>query len=66
MASMSKEYKELRCRDVGVDCDFTARAETIEGVIEACAEHAVQMHGMKSFPPELWAKMRSHLRTVRA
>jgi predicted small metal-binding protein/mannose-6-phosphate isomerase-like protein (cupin superfamily) len=59
-------YRELRCRDCGVDCDFTARAESIEGVIEQCAEHAKTAHGITSFPPNFWANMRQHIRSVRA
>jgi len=60
-----KEYKELTCRDVGVDCDFTARAETIEEVIAQCVDHAKNKHDMKGFGPELYAKMRSNIRNVR-
>lgn len=54
----------LCCRDVGVDCDFTARGETIQEVIEKCTEHAVNEHGMKGFGPELYARMRAHIQTV--
>ncbi len=58
------EIKELNCRDVGVDCDFCARAASVEEVVEQCAEHARTNHGMKSFTPELYAKMRAHIKTV--
>lgn len=60
----SKEHKELCCRDVGVDCDFTARGGTIQEVVDRCAEHAIAAHGWKGFGPELFGRMRAHIRTV--
>ena len=60
-----KEYKELSCREVGVDCDFKAEGETLEEVIQQCIDHAVEMHGMKGFGRDLYAKMRAHVRIVR-
>ena len=59
-----KEYKQLSCREVGVDCDFTVQGETVEEVVEKCVEHAVNAHDMKGFGPQLYAKMRAHIRTV--
>ena len=32
--------KMLRCKDVGVDCDFVARGKTEEEVLKKAAEHA--------------------------
>lgn len=54
----------IKCREVGVDCDFEARSETIEGVFELCAEHGKSQHGMKSFGPEFFARMRACLRVI--
>ncbi len=65
MAEERKERVQLTCRDAGVDCDFVAEGESVEEIIAACAEHAETMHGMISFPPELWVKMRSRVRTVK-
>ena len=31
--------KIVRCREVGVDCDFEARGATEQEVLEKCAEH---------------------------
>ncbi len=61
-----KEYKELCCRDVGVDCDFTVRAGTTDEVIKQCVDHATTKHDMKGFGRELYAKMMSSVRTVQA
>ena len=51
--------KVVRCRDVGVDCDFEARAETEEEVLQKCAEHAKNDHGMAEIPPELAEKVQA-------
>jgi len=45
--------KVLRCRDVGVDCDFVARGATVEEVMEKAKDHACSDHGFTGIPPEL-------------
>ncbi len=54
--------KVLRCRDVGMDCDFEARAETEEQIMQKAAEHAQVTHNMKEIPPELVSKVRAAIR----
>ncbi len=54
--------KVINCRDVGVDCDFSARGETVEEVLQKCAEHGREAHGMEQIPPELEAKVRAAIR----
>jgi predicted small metal-binding protein len=54
--------KLIRCRDVGVDCDFEARGETEQEVMDQCAEHAKSAHGMEEIPPELAQKVRAAMR----
>ncbi len=39
--------KLLRCKDVGIDCDFVARGKTEEEVLKKAAEHARKDHGVK-------------------
>ncbi|MCL5744330.1 MAG: DUF1059 domain-containing protein [Acidobacteria bacterium] len=51
--------KVVKCRDVGVDCDFAARGETEQEVMQRCADHARKEHGMKEIPPELAQKVKS-------
>ena len=41
--------KVLRCKDVGMDCDFEARAESEEEVLKQAAEHAAATHDMKRY-----------------
>jgi len=54
--------KIVRCREVGVDCDYEARGETVEDVLSQCAEHARTEHNMQEIPPELAAKVRTAIR----
>ena len=54
--------KVVRCRDVGVDCDFEARANTEQEVLQKCAEHAKADHGMAEIPAELAAKVKASIK----
>ena len=54
--------KVLRCREVGVDCDFEARGESEEEILQKCAEHAKSAHGMDEIPPDLAVKVRGAIR----
>ncbi len=54
--------KTVNCRDVGVDCDFVAKAETEQELLQQCAEHARSAHGMNEIPPELAEKVRAAIR----
>jgi predicted small metal-binding protein len=47
--------KSISCKDVGMDCDFTARAETMNELMQAAAVHAKQAHRPDTIPPELLA-----------
>jgi predicted small metal-binding protein len=60
---MPKMYV-INCREAGVDCDFEARAETMEEVMQICADHGIKEHGMKGFGPELYARMRRCIKVV--
>ena len=45
--------KTISCRDVGVDCDFTAKADTLDELMQVTAQHAKEAHGFDAIPPEL-------------
>ena len=51
--------KVMRCRDVGMDCDFEARAETEEELLKKVAEHAWATHDMTEISEEVLAKVRA-------
>ncbi|MBI3896042.1 MAG: DUF1059 domain-containing protein [Acidobacteria bacterium] len=56
--------KAIKCRDIGVDCDFEARAETVDELLRKCAEHAKSDHGMNEIPAEMEAKVQAAIRDV--
>ena len=39
--------KELRCRDIGFDCDAVVHAETAEEILAQAAAHAKQVHNVE-------------------
>lgn len=63
---MTKRYY-IDCREVGyLDCGFSTEAETVEQVIEQCADHGREHHGLKGFGVELYAQMRPHIKQRQA
>jgi predicted small metal-binding protein len=56
--------KQLCCRDIGMNCDFEARGNTEEEVLQQASDHARTAHQIPEMPPELAAKVRAAIRTV--
>ena len=56
--------KELRCRDIGMNCDYKANGNTEEEVLQQASAHARTAHQITEMPPELAAKVRAAIRTV--
>ena len=55
--------KSISCKDVGmIGCDFTAKAETMEELMQAAASHAKEAHGLDSIPPELMPMVQAAVR----
>jgi predicted small metal-binding protein len=59
-----KEYRQLSCRDAGVDCDFLVRAETEEEVIRLASDHACRVHNLCELTPEIRRKMQASTKSV--
>lgn len=55
--------KRLRCRDVGMNCDFEATGITDDDVLQQAAVHARSVHQISDLPPELAARVRGAIRT---
>lgn len=51
--------KVMRCREVGVDCDFEAKGNSVEEIMQQAAKHAKEAHGMDTIPPELVEKVQN-------
>jgi predicted small metal-binding protein len=58
--------KVLRCRDVGMDCDFVAQANSEEEILQQAAQHAHMIHNMQEIPAEVIAAVRAAIRDTQA
>lgn len=56
--------KELRCADVGMDCDFVTKAESQEELMSKVVQHAAEVHGITEITPELAQKVNEVVRDV--
>ena len=54
--------KVIRCSDMGSDCDFIARGETLEEVLQEGAEHGRAVHGINELTPEMVEQVKSMVR----
>jgi len=45
--------KVLRCRDLGLDCPFEAKADSVEEVLQKAYAHALVQHQELKLTPEL-------------
>jgi predicted small metal-binding protein len=64
METDSRKYKELSCKDFRSDCDFTARGDTEQEVLEMCQVHACSAHKRCSTSSATRDKIRSRIRDV--
>ena len=54
--------KVLKCRDVGVNCDFEARVKDDAEILRQAAEHAKGCHQGVQMTPELPAKIKAAIK----
>jgi len=54
--------KVLRCADVVGSCDFVARGESEQEILQQAAEHARSAHNLNEITPEVADKVRSAIR----
>jgi predicted small metal-binding protein len=53
--------KVMKCRTVGLDCDFVARGENDEQIMAQVAEHAKKDHGMQTIPNDVAQKVKASI-----
>jgi len=58
--------KVVRCRDLGVDCDFVASGATVAEVMEKAREQDCTDHGCAGIPPVLLEDVQSAIRDEEA
>ena len=49
--------KTIVCRDIGMDCNYVARGETADEVMEKEADHVDKVHHVRVISPELSRKI---------
>jgi predicted small metal-binding protein len=54
--------KEMRCGDVVPGCDFVARGDSEQEILQQAAEHARNEHGLDEITPDLAEKVRGAIR----
>lgn len=55
--------KELRCREVGFECEAVIRAESEDEVMRQASEHARTVHGKHDISEDEARAIRSKIRT---
>lgn len=53
--------KTLACKDVGVDCSFSAHGRTVDEVLKKVSEHARTHHGIKRVTKDYLASWRKKI-----
>lgn len=54
--------KRFACRDIGMNCDFVAQAETEEELMPKIADHARQAHSMQEIDAGTMAKVKAAIK----
>ena len=54
--------KVLKCRDVGVNCDFEAKGKDEADILRQAAEHAKGCHQGVQMTPQLQAKIKAAIK----
>jgi len=56
--------KKVSCKDIGVDCDFTAKAEDEPELMKILEKHAREKHKMKEISADMKKKVKAHIKNV--
>ncbi len=54
--------KLLHCNDLMHGCDYVAKADTEEELMQKAAQHAREKHGLQTVSPEIAQKIKSKIR----
>jgi predicted small metal-binding protein len=53
---------KFKCKDIGVDCSFKAKAKTEEELMAKIAEHAKGTHNYDPIPDEILNKVKKAIK----
>lgn len=54
--------KVLRCADVVGSCDFVARGDSEQDILQQASEHARSVHNINEITPEVAEKVKAAIR----
>ena len=54
--------KEIYCKDLGLECAYSACGDTEEEALRKLGQHILAIHGIEGFSKEFYAKARSAVR----
>ena len=54
--------KVVRCSDMVPGCDYVARAESEDELMQKAAQHAREAHGIQTLSPDLAQQIKSKIR----
>jgi predicted small metal-binding protein len=57
-----KYMPSFKCKDVGMNCPFEAKAKTEEELLKKIAEHASKVHNMKTISPDMMTKVKKAIK----
>jgi predicted small metal-binding protein len=52
----------FKCKDIGMDCPFEAKAKSQEELMKMISTHAATVHKMKDVPPEMMKKIKAAIK----
>ncbi len=52
----------FKCKDIGMDCSFEAKAKSGDELMKKIGEHAGKVHGIKTMPADLVAKVKKAIK----
>jgi predicted small metal-binding protein len=58
--------KELRCRDLGIECNQVIRAKTREELIEKTVQHVLAVHGFDPVEAGMLEELEAAIYTIEA
>jgi predicted small metal-binding protein len=59
---MEHDCYELRCKDTGIQCDYVAKARTMDELMADASKHTAEVHGIAKYTDE---KMESFAALIR-
>ncbi len=54
----------FRCKDIGMDCGFETKADSMESIMPKITKHASEVHNIKQMPEDLKKKVSAAIKVM--